>query len=59
MIALGRMADKRKEHLKHLILWRDKDVKGGSKNLYTKDLVAKNVNILTVVKQSRLEQAQN
>ena len=58
-MALFRMADKRKEQLKQLILWRDKDVKGKSKNLYTKDLVAKNVNILTVVKQSRLEQAQN
>lgn len=37
--------------------WRVGDVKGNRKNMYTKELLAKNVNIHTVVNQSRLEQA--
>lgn len=29
--------------------WRNSDVKGNRKNMYTKELLAKNVNIHTVV----------
>ena len=47
------------EHLREIKRWRDNDTKGNRKNYYVKEVVGKNAAIMTIVKQTRLEQAQN
>jgi len=47
------------EHLREIKRWRDNDNKGNRKSYYVKEVVNRNANIMTIVKQTRLEQAHN
>jgi hypothetical protein len=47
------------ENLREIKRWRDNDTKGNRKSYYVKEVINKNANIMTIVKQTRLEQAHN
>lgn len=53
------MSDPWKEHLREVRRWHDADIKGNRKSYYMKEVLGKNSKIMTIVKQTRLEQAHN
>lgn len=47
--------NERQDHLREMTRWRDHDIKGNRKTLYTKEVAAKTSKIMTITEQTRLE----